>query len=99
MKTIDTEKNKRIRIVILNLLKTEYPRPLDLKVLQFSLDNLGFTLLEHALCAHLNYLQGKGFVEMEKRGDYGIQIVFAQLTPKGWDLIDGNISETGIAEL
>jgi hypothetical protein len=96
MKNISAEKNKRIRIALLELLKTEYPGALDCKVLQFSLDNLGYPLPEDALGAHLRYLEEKGYVSLERRKGYGFEISFAELTAKGWDFLDGHIHEKGI---
>ncbi len=98
MKSIDSEKNKRIRIAILELLKTEYPGPLDLKVLKFTLSKLGYPLPEGHLSAHLRYLEEKGYVHLEMKDGYGFHVAFAALTADGWDLIDGHIDEKGIDE-
>lgn len=94
--TITGEKNKRIRVALLELLKTEYPGSLDLKVLQFSLDNLGYPLPEETLAAHLRYLEEKRYVTLERKKGYGFQIAFACLTAAGWDLLDGHAHEKGI---
>jgi hypothetical protein len=96
--SITSEKNKRIRIALLELLKTEYPGSLDLKILQFSLDNLNYPLPEETLAAHLRYLEEKGYVTLEKKKGYGFQISFACLTATGWDLLDGHCHEKGIDE-
>lgn len=96
--SLSGEKNKRIRVALLELLKTEYPGALDLRVLQFSLDNLGYPLLEETLAAHLRYLEEKGYVTTERRKGYGFQIAFACLTAAGWDLLDGHVHEHGIDE-
>lgn len=98
MRTIDAEKNKRIRVALLELLKTEYPGSLDLRVLQFSLDNLGYPLPEDALSAQLKYLEEKGYVRLQMRKGYGFEISFAALTADGWDLLDGHKNEKGIDE-
>jgi hypothetical protein len=98
MRTLNSERNRRIRVAILELLKTSYPGPLDMKVLLFSLDNLGYPMLEEQLTAHLNYLTEKGYVRLEKRKGYGFQVAFASLTASGWDLLDGHIHESGIDE-
>lgn len=52
-----TAKNRRIRIALLNLLKTEYPGALDTKAIQFAMDNLGYPMPSGRLEAHLRYLQ------------------------------------------
>jgi hypothetical protein len=93
-----SEKNKRIRVALMELLKTEYPGCLDLRVLQFSLDNLGYPLPEETLTAHLRYLEEKKYVVLEKKKGYGFQIAFACLTATGWDLLDGHCHEKGIDE-
>jgi len=98
MKSIDSEKNKRIRIALLELLKTQYPGALDLKVLQFSLDNLGYPLPEESITAHLTYLEEKGYVLLKLKKGYGFEIAFASLTAEGWDLLDGHRHENGIDE-
>jgi repressor of nif and glnA expression len=95
-RSLNTEKNRRIRIALLELLKTEYPGSLDLRVLQFSLDNLGYPLLESDLTAHLRYLEEKGFAKLQKKEGYGFAIAFAKLTADGWDLLDGHRFEAGI---
>lgn len=96
--SLSGDKNKRIRVALLELLKTEYPGTLDLRVLQFSLDNLGYPLLEETLAAHLRYLEEKRYVTLTKRRGYGFQIDFACLTASGWDLLDGHVHEHGIDE-
>ena len=98
MRTIGAEKNRRIRIAVLELLKTEYPGALDMKVLQFSLDNLGYPMPEDALAAHLKYLEEKGYVHLERKKGYGFEIAFASLSADGWDLLDGHLHEKGIDE-
>jgi len=97
-RSIASEKNKRIRVALLELLKTEYPGPLDLKILQFSMDNLNYPLPEETLAAHLRYLEEKGYLHLEKKKGFGFQIDFACLTAKGWDLLDGHCHEKGIDE-
>ena len=89
-------KNRRIRIALLNLLKTEYPGTLDIKSLQFAMDNLGYPMPDGSLEAHLKYLEEKGYVQIERRKGFGFNIAFACLAAKGWDLIDGHIHEKGI---
>ncbi len=98
MRSIGAEKNKRIRAAVLEILKTQYPGALDLKVLRFTLDNLGFPMTESSLSAHLKYLQEKGLLRAETKKGAGFRLVYASLTAKGWDLLDGNIAETGVDE-
>jgi hypothetical protein len=93
-----TAKNRRIRIALLELLKTEYPGALDLKALQFSMDNLGYPMPEPALAAHLRYLEEKGHAHVERRRGRGFEIAFASLTALGWDLLDGLSHDRGVDE-
>lgn len=92
----ESVKNRRIRIALLNILKTEYPGAVDLKVLQFAMDNLGYPMPEGMLEAHLRYLEEKGYVISESRTGFGFQVAFASLTAEGWDLLDGLIHERGV---
>lgn len=91
-----TAKNRRIRIALLALLKTEYPGALDLKALQFSMDNLGYPMPEAALGAHLSYLEEKGHLHVERKKGRGFEIAFASLTACGWDLLDGLSQDRGV---
>jgi hypothetical protein len=93
---LQAEKNRRIRLTILELLKTEYPGALDSKVLMFSLDNLGYPLGGDDLDAHLGYLEEKGLARAERKKGYGFNLLFISLTAKGWDLLDGSIMEKGV---
>lgn len=97
MNTISA-KNRRIRIALLNLLKTEYPGAVDIKVLHFAMDNLGYPMPEGMLEAHLRYLEEKGYSHLETRRGFGFQIAFASLTAAGWDLLDGLVREKGVDE-
>lgn len=94
----ESAKNRRIRIALLNLLKTEYPGAIDIKALRFAMDNLGYPMPEGALDAHLRYLEEKDYVSIEKRKGFGFHIAFASLTARGWDLLDGYLMERGIDE-
>lgn len=89
-------KNRRIRIALLSLLKSEYPSGVDLKVLRFAMDNLGYPLPEGRLEAHLRYLEEKGYAQLEHRRAFDFEIDFASLTADGWDLLDGQVREGGI---
>lgn len=95
MNTISA-KNRRIRIALLELLKTEYPGALDLRALRFALDNLGYPMPDTTLGAHLKYLEEKGYVKLDDKKDFGFKVAFASLAAKGWDLIDGHLRERGI---
>ncbi len=89
-------KNRRIRTALLSILKTEYPSAVDLKVLQFATDSLGYPMPEGMLEAHLRYLEEKGYVHLEARKGFGFEFSFASLTAEGWDLLDGHVRERGV---
>jgi hypothetical protein len=89
-------KNRRIRTALLKLLKTEYPGALDLRALQFALDNLGYPMPEGRLEAHLRYLEEKGYVALKKHKGFGVEISFASLSASGWDLLDELVTEKGV---
>lgn len=89
-------KHRRIRTALLKLLRTEYPGALDLKALQFALDNLGYPMPEGDLDAHLKYLEEKGYVHLKKHKGFGVEISFASLSAAGWDLLDEFITEKGV---
>jgi repressor of nif and glnA expression len=95
---MDAEKNKRIRVAILELLNTEYGSTIDKRRLRFALDKIGYTLLDHELDAHLKYLEEKGYVRCETREGFGFKIGWCALTADGWDLLDGHKHEKGIDE-
>lgn len=98
----ESVRNRRIRIALLNLLKSaytdKYPGTIDFKELHFALDNLGYPMTEGMLDAHLRYLEEKGYVKVDSRKFSGFKIVFASLTAEGWDLLDGYNHEKGIDE-
>lgn len=89
-------KNRRIRTALLKLLKTEYPGALDLRALQFALDNLGYPMPAGDLEAQLRYLEEKGYVHLKKHRGFGVEISFASLSAGGWDLLDELITEKGV---
>jgi DNA-binding transcriptional ArsR family regulator len=89
-------KNRRIRVALLRLLKTEYPGALDTRALQFALDNLGYPMPYGSLEAHLRYLEEKGYVALKRHRGFGVEISFASLSAQGWDLLDELISEKGV---
>jgi hypothetical protein len=92
------ERFRRIRGVILKLLACEHPGSLDLKVLHFSLDNLGYTITEEEMRSHLDYLEKKtpGLVKVDKRKTGRVEIEIATVTPDGLDVLDEFRSDPGI---
>lgn len=89
-------KNRRIRIALLELLKSAYPGALDGRALMFAMDNLGYPLPEGRLSAHLSYLQEKGYLLVREQKGEGYDVSFASLTAEGWDLLDGIHEDGGV---
>ena len=89
-------KNRRIRIALLELLKSVYPGALDRRALQFALDNLGYPMPVEGLGAHMSYLEEKGYLVTEEKTGEGFAISYSSLTAKGWDLLDGLRADGGV---
>ncbi len=90
---IMANRNRRIRVVILELLHTAYPGGMDTKSLWFAVDNLGYAMPIEHLYAHIKYLEEKGYVKQESRKGHGFAIDWVTLTASGWDFIDGHITD------
>jgi hypothetical protein len=92
------ERYRRIRGAILKLLACEHPGSIDLKVLHFSLDNLGYTITEEEMRSHLDYLEKKQtpLVKIERRTTGKVKIEIATVTPEGLDVLDGFKTDVGI---
>ena len=84
--------------MILKLLACEHPGSIDLKVLHFSLDNLGYTITEEEMRSHLDYLEKKkpGLIKVEKRKTGRVELEIATVTPDGLDVLDGFRTDPGI---
>ena len=89
-------RNRRIRIALLELLRSVYPGALDQRALSFALDNLGYPMPDEALSAHMSYLGEKGYLAATERKGEGFHISYASLTAAGWDLLDGLTDDRGV---
>lgn len=92
------ERYRRIRGAILKFLAHEHPAPLDFKVLQFLLDDIGYTITEEELDSHLVYLADpqKECVRMERRTTTGVEIKLIFITKIGLDVLDGFEPDCGV---
>ena len=92
------ERYRRVRGAILKLLAYEHPGSIDLKVLHFSLDNLGYTITEEELRSHLDYLEKKrpSLLILETRKSGRVEIEMATITPDGLDILDEFKIDPGI---
>ncbi len=96
MADVRKERYRRIRGAILKLLAHEHPGPIDAKVLQFLLDDLGYTIDEEELSSHVAYLQEKGCLKQEKRQSSGAKITMVLITAQGLDVLDGFKPDCGV---
>ncbi|MDI6615652.1 MAG: hypothetical protein QME27_02975 [Syntrophaceae bacterium] len=92
------ERYRRIRGAILKLLAKAHKKPIDFVVLQFLLDDLGYTITEEELDSHLAYLADpqKECVRIERRKTTGIEIKFIFITKMGLDVLDGFEPDSGV---
>ncbi len=91
----NTVRYDRIRHLILQSLREEYPKTLDVVVLRRHLANFGYPMSEEDLDFHIAYLEEKSLVKVEKRpGD----IVFIRTTTAGIDALDERIEVKGVGQ-
>lgn len=90
------EKYRRIRGAILKLLAHQHPGAIDFKVLHYLLDDLRYTISEEECSSHICYLAQKGLVNKERRSSGGVDISMVTISPRGLDVLDGFIEETGV---
>lgn len=90
MKTI---MSKQIRGYIMKVLHIGHPQPTGSNVVEVCLVDAGLPVTPTALSGHLDYLKEKGYIELSKPDLKGIDLplALAKLTPKGIDLLEGNI--------
>jgi len=96
---------RKIRGLILKLLAykhgesiDEKPGSMDINVLHFHLDDLGYSIPPEELRSHLYYLEDKKppLVKLEKRKAGRLEIVMIAITPDGLDILDGFKPDPGI---
>ncbi|SDI49516.1 hypothetical protein [Paenibacillus naphthalenovorans] len=90
MKTI---MSRQIRGYIMKVLQIGHPQPTGSNVIEICLVDAGLPVTPTALSGHLDYLKEKGYIEITKPGLKGIDLPISlpKLTPKGIDLLEGNI--------
>lgn len=91
---LDALKHNRIRVKVLEILSPEHPRPVDFVILRRCLANFGHPVSEQSLQSYLVYLEERGCVKITRNKDN--EILFAIITAKGLDILDGRITEQGI---
>ena len=90
------QRYRRIRGAILKLLAQEHPGAIDIKVLHFLLDDLGFTMAEEEMRSHLVYLQEKNCVRVNKRTSGGVEIELIIISASGLDVLDNFKEDCGV---
>jgi hypothetical protein len=92
------ERYRRIRGAILKILAGEHPGSIDILLLHFSLDNLGYTITKEEFLSHISYLENKkpALLKLNKRKVGNVEIEMAMITPEGLDVLDGFEPNSGI---
>jgi len=96
-KQFQTILNREARGYILKVLHISYPRSMDSHTLDVCLIDAGMPVSPGELCAYLDYLSERGYVEVKKKelgGIGGKKIV--TLTAKGVDLLEGTTKDPGV---
>lgn len=85
--------SKDIRGKILRALQINYPYTVGDQLLTDILQDAQYQISPQIVEGHLVYLEGKEYIEVVKVEVKGLGLVrhLAKLTPKGVDLLDGNI--------
>lgn len=79
------------RGILLKILYRAFPSETTDRVLALTLNDLHMQVPSGVLSGHCDYLQGKGYIEMDRSPGGGDVVFTARLTPRGVDLIEGNI--------
>ncbi|MDI3547901.1 MAG: hypothetical protein PWR10_1553 [Halanaerobiales bacterium] len=87
--------NRVIRGRILKILKTNYPYPAGEELISNILTDAQYNISPPQVNAQLIYLEEKGYVKMQEADVPGLDIFRnqAKITPKGIDLLEGNIED------
>jgi len=83
--------NREIRGWVLRICQRAQPYGASFQVIEVTLMDAGFHVSLSEVKAHLKYLEGKGYIRMEELKHEGVKRRVNYITPKGVDLIEGNI--------
>lgn len=83
--------NREIRGWCLRACERAKPYGASFRVIEMSLMEAGFHCSLSEIKAHLIYLEQKGYIQTEEKAAEGIVRRINSITPKGVDLIEGNI--------
>lgn len=90
---LKTIMSRQIRGYIMKVLQIGHPQPTGSNVIEVCLVDAGLPVSPTGLDGHLDYLKQKGYIEITKPALKGLDVAInlAKLTPKGIDLLEGNI--------
>ena len=88
----DTE-NREVRGWILKICERAQPYGASFQVIETTLAEAGFHETLTEVKAHLQYLQRKGYIQMEEVKAGRIKRRINSILPKGVDLIEGSIDD------
>jgi len=83
--------NQEIRGWILRICQRAQPYGASFTVIETTLAEVGFHASLTEIKAHLKYLEEKGYIRMEEIEKSRIRRRINYVTPKGVDLLEGNI--------
>lgn len=85
--------SKEIRGRILKILQVSYPDPAGDHLISDMLSEAQYRITPEEVKFHMDYLEGKEYIKTEQICLKGIGLtrIMAKLTPKGIDLMEGNI--------
>ncbi len=88
-------KNREIRGMVLKIIYSNYPEQIGDTLIKEILEDSGYVVSEQDIKANIDYLQGGGYIESNNITNKGLGIsrTVCKLTPKGINLIEGNIEE------
>lgn len=83
--------NREIRGWILRICHRAQPYGASFQVIEVTLMDSGFHVSLSEIKAHLKYLEEKGYITTEELKQKGVKRRINSITPKGVDLLEGNI--------
>lgn len=86
-----TVENREIRGWVLRICERAQPYGASFTVIETTLMESGFHSSLSEIKAHLQYLERKGYIRMEEVEVGGVRRRINSITPKGVDLMEGNI--------
>lgn len=94
MHNMEVLKHARNKGLILEILKADYPHPVDFMVMRRCLSLQGINLMEKDLEGYITYLANDGYVSVTK--DNSGAILYINLLNKGMNLLDGYVTDKAI---